>query len=127
MGKKNVRFIRVRGRIVPIHEKGLGIGHETFLTGLTIAGIGAIAKSHGQEQLMKLKLFKPRKNPFRAFRVAEKATALSQVNKAMRYIGQGNRLASIGKGIAGAGLAISAVSLGATVINSFKGKKRHGR
>lgn len=160
MLKQGVRFVRIRGRIVPI---ALGAGAATGVAGfalgrgtadsspvkrtssvrpqatvtrkpkaikrfrpaaspvqqdsnrsgslirggLLVAGVGGLLSSQGQDKLMRLRIIRPVKNPFRTMKVAEKASALRKVGAAKKLMQAGKYgkvagLVALGAGVIGA-------------------------
>lgn len=76
-------------------------------TGVGVAGIGGLLSAYGQDKLMRLKIIRPVKNPFRGMRVAEKATVLKKVKYAKEAMEWGKAgklvgLTALGLGVIGA-------------------------
>lgn len=130
----NVRFIRVRGRVVPIRgghsapisgrERVARASINAISNGFVAAGTGALFSDYGQNKLLNLKILRPIKNPFRSFKVADKAAALQKVQVARRFISAGNFLKSVGVLTAGVG-AVGVAGL--LLTKPFAGSKKRGR
>lgn len=164
MLNKGVRFIRIRGRIVPIAlgagaasgvagfalgrgtadsspvkrtssvrpqttvtrkpkaikrfrpaaspvERDSNLSGQLILSGLLVGGVGGLLTAAGQERLMKMKVIKPVKNPFRGMRIAEKASLLKKIAKSknlMEWGKAGRHVGLVAFGLGAIGATINA-------------------
>jgi len=88
-------------------SQGGNLSGRLIRTGVGVAGLGGLLSAYGQDKLMRLKIIKPVKNPFRGMRVAEKATVLKKVKFAKEAMEWGKAgklvgLTALGLGVIGA-------------------------